>query len=433
MNEYLTKSSLIYVFQSGFRKSHSTDTSLLYLTDFIRRQIDEGKMCGMVLLDLQKAFDTVNHSILLDKLSVMGFSSKVITWFNSYLSERVQRVEIDGVLSEETLVKNGVPQGSVLGPLLFLLYINDMQAVCDCNLFLYADDSALLISDKDVGRIQENLGKELCKVRDWLSENKLMLHLGKTESILFGSKQNLNKVSKLSVRVGDCLISNQTSVNYLGCILDNDLSGVSMAMKVLGKVNARTKFLARHVSFLDKQLMKLLASCLVSCHYDYACISWMSDLSRGWLDKLQKSQNKLIRLVSGFSRFTHVEVSHFKCLDWLPIESRLEYIKLKMVHKMINNRAPSYFNVLFSRVNEQHCYRTRQSLMDITLCRFKTMYGRRSFRYSGALLWNKLPLDIKDISSMVSFSLKTKSWLLSRLLCWWIYIMYIVIRDCKVL
>ncbi len=135
MNEYLTKSSLIYMFQSGFRKSHSTDTSLLYLTDFIRRQIDEGKMCGMVLLDLQKAFDTVNHSILLDKLSVMGFSSKAITWFNSYLSERVQRVEIDGALSEETLVKNGVPQGSVLGPLLFLLYINDMQADCDCNFF----------------------------------------------------------------------------------------------------------------------------------------------------------------------------------------------------------------------------------------------------------------------------------------------------------
>ncbi len=102
---------------------------------------------------------------------------------------------------------------------------------------------------------------------------------------------------------------------------------VLVAMNVLGKVNARTKFLARHVSFLDKQLMKLLASCLVSCHFDYACISWMSDLSRDWLDKLQKSQNKLIRLVSRFSRFTHVEVSHFKCLDWLPIKSRLEYIK----------------------------------------------------------------------------------------------------------
>ncbi len=115
---------------------------------------------------------------------------------------------------------------------------------------------------------------------------------------------------------------------------------VLVAMNVLGKVNARTKFLARHVSFLDKQLMKLLASSLVSCHFDYACISWMSDLSRGWLDKLQKSQNKLIRLVSGFSRFTHVEVSHFKCLDWLPIKSRLEYIKLKMVHKMYHFKKP---------------------------------------------------------------------------------------------
>ncbi len=144
-------------------------------------------------------------------------------------------------------------------------------------------------------------------------------------------------------------------------------------------------------------------------HVFLACL-----ICRGWLDKLQKSQNKLIRLVSGFSRFTHVEVSHFKCLDGYLSKSRLEYIKLKMVHKIINNRAPSYFNVLFSRVNEQHCYRTRQSLMDIKLCRFKS---RRSFRYSGALLWNKLPLDIKDISSMVSFSFKTKSWLLSRLFC----------------
>ncbi len=136
-----------------------------------------------------------------------------------------------------------------------------------------------------------NLGKELCKVRDWISENKLMLHLGKTESILFGSKQNLNKVSKLSVKVGDCLISYRTSVNYLGCILDNDSNGVSMAMKVLGKVNSRNKCLARHVSFLDKQIMKLLASCLVSCHFDYACISWMSDLSRGWLCSISKTES----------------------------------------------------------------------------------------------------------------------------------------------
>ncbi len=114
MNEYLTKSSLIYVFQSGFRKSNSTDTSLLYLTDFIRRQIDEGKMCGMVLLDLQKAFDTVNHSIHLDKLSVMGFSSKAIAWFNYYLTGRVRRVKIDGALSEETVPKS--PSGKCFKP-----------------------------------------------------------------------------------------------------------------------------------------------------------------------------------------------------------------------------------------------------------------------------------------------------------------------------
>lgn len=105
----------------------------------------------------------------------------------SYLTGRVQKVEVGGILSEAKNVNNGVPQGSVLGPLLFLLYLNDIQEVCECNMFLYADDAALLFSDKETNRIQEKLG-ELDKVKDWLSENKLLLHLGKTETILCGSK-----------------------------------------------------------------------------------------------------------------------------------------------------------------------------------------------------------------------------------------------------
>lgn len=142
---------LIYDFH---RRSYSTDTCLIYSTYIIRKQTDESNLCGMVLLDLQKAFDTENHSILFDKLSVKCFSSIVIAWLASYLTGRVQRVEVGGILSEGKLVNNGVPQGRVLGPVLFLLYINHIKVVCNCNLFLYSGDSALLVSDKETSRIQ---------------------------------------------------------------------------------------------------------------------------------------------------------------------------------------------------------------------------------------------------------------------------------------
>ncbi len=181
-----------------FRRIYSTDTCLLYLTDCIRKELN---LCGMVLLDLQKAFDTVNHSILLDKVGAMGFSDTVKSWVASYLSGREQRVEVGGMLSESKTVYNVVPQGSVLGPLLFLLYINDNQAVFVCNMFLYADDDALLASGKETNKIQEKLGEELVKVKDWLSENKLLLHLGKTESIIFGSKYKLSKEDDLVIKV----------------------------------------------------------------------------------------------------------------------------------------------------------------------------------------------------------------------------------------
>lgn len=143
---------LIYDFH---RRSYSTDTCLIYSTYFIRKQTDESNLCGMVLLDLQKAFDTENHSILLDKLSVKSFLSTVIAWLASYLTGRVQRVEVGGILSEGKLV-NRVPQGCVLGPVLFLLYINHMQVVSNCNSFLY---SALLFSDKETSRRQNKLSE----------------------------------------------------------------------------------------------------------------------------------------------------------------------------------------------------------------------------------------------------------------------------------
>jgi len=143
LNLFFTDKDLLSRFQSGFRGGFSTDTCLIYLTDFIRKETDQGNYVGMLLLDLQKAFDTMDHSILIMKLSSTGLGKDIVRWFSSYLSDRQQLVDISGTFSSSATVTCGVPQGSILGPLFFLIYVNDMPAVIKNKLLLYADDSAI--------------------------------------------------------------------------------------------------------------------------------------------------------------------------------------------------------------------------------------------------------------------------------------------------
>ena len=192
LDDYLSSRDLLYKHQSSLRSKFSTDTCLLHLTDFIRFNMDTGNYVGMVLLDLQKAFDTVDHTILLMKLEALGLNDSAVQWFRSYLLDRQQLVDVAGTFSSQTNIVCDVPQGSILGPILFLIYVNDMTAVVKHKLLLYADDSAILVHGKHIHEVESLLSSELETVSDWLICNKLSLHLGKTESVLFGSKHKLN-------------------------------------------------------------------------------------------------------------------------------------------------------------------------------------------------------------------------------------------------
>lgn len=214
--DYLNKSMLFYEYQSGFRAKFSTDSCLINLTDFIRSKMSQGKYVGMVLLDFQKAFGTVDHQILLGKLKAMGVVS--VDWFRSYLSDRQQCVGTNGTDSDFLEVTCGVPQGSILGPVLFLCYINDMPISLRCHLALYADDSALVYSGRLVQQVSDFLTQELELCRKWLVDNRLSLHIGKTECILFGTKRRINKAGDFFVKSGDGFLKRVASVKYLGDI-----------------------------------------------------------------------------------------------------------------------------------------------------------------------------------------------------------------------
>ena len=186
---------ILYRFQSGFRKDFSTDLCLSYLNNKIATGFESRLHTGMILIDLQKAFDTINHEILINKMEFLGFSKNVILWFKSYLSHRKFKVNLNKPFLEPGQPLCGFPQGSILGPFLFLLYINDMPQAVKCELLLYADDTCLIFQHSDINEIEFQLNKNFSSICDWFVDNKLSIHFDedKTKSILFRSKSKIKK------------------------------------------------------------------------------------------------------------------------------------------------------------------------------------------------------------------------------------------------
>ena len=197
-----------YKYQSGFRPNHSTNSCLSFLSNKVLTGIEKGNLTGMILIDLQKAFDTIDHKILIEKMKYLGFSNSAIAWFKSYLENRKFLVNIGDAYSNLGDLSCGVPQGSILGPLLFLLYVNDIPQAVSGDLLLYADDSGLTFEGKDINTIEDQLNKDFNSLCDWFVNNKLSIHFGddKTKFIIFGSKRKLNKVRELDIRRGDIKI-----------------------------------------------------------------------------------------------------------------------------------------------------------------------------------------------------------------------------------
>ena len=288
---FLDENKILFTYQSGFRKHYSTDTCLSYLTDEVRNGFEKGSLTGMILINLQKAFDTIDHKILIEKMSCLGFHESTIRWYKSYLTNMCFIVNVGKDFSSPGKLSCRVPQGSILGLLLFLLYVNDMPQAVKSDLLLYAGDTCLMYTGKGIKMIEEQLNTDLSSLCDWFIDNKLSVHFGeeKTKSILFGNKRQLKNQRDLVLGYENIEIKQYSKVTYLGCILDNDLSGESIATKVLSLVNSRLKFLYREQKFLTLPLRRLLCNALIQPHYDYACPVWYPSLNKRLSKKVQTS------------------------------------------------------------------------------------------------------------------------------------------------
>lgn len=406
---FLDQNSILYTYQSGFRAKYSTDSCLSLLNDKILKGFDEGLLTGMILIDLQKAFDTIDFKILLKKMEHVGFSGSTIEWFKSYLTNRQFFVAVGDSFSDKEALNCGVPQGSILGPLLFLLYVNDMEQAVQCDLPLYADDSCMIYQHKSEKTISENLSRNFASICDWFVDNKLSIHFGedKTKCILFSPKSKLSKIGKLDIQYEGNIIKQYNKVTYLGCTLDETLSGESMALQVISKINKKLKFLYRKNDFLTPSLRRMLCNSLLQPHFDYACSAWYPNLNKCLQKKLQVVQNKCIRfcLQSGYRK--HIGVKEFEAINWLPVGVRFEQCVNTHIYKYYNKLGPEYISNIFTPVNSsERC--TRNSAFKLLKPFRRTVNGQKALSFLGPSLWNSLPNSIKDSPSTNSFKHQIK-------------------------
>jgi hypothetical protein len=415
LSSYLSSNALYEDYQSAYRPLHSTETALLRVQNDILTSIDNKEITVLVLLDLSSAFDTVDHAILLTRLKNIGITGLVYDWFHSYLSGRSQAVFLEGVASDSVNLTCGVPQGSVLGPILFNIYTQPLGEIArkhGMKYHFYADDTQLYssFSVSDSSASIQLISNCIDDIRLWMQSNLLKLNESKTEVILLGTKHQLSKVGNIEISVGNVNIKPCSKVRNLGVIFDCNMTMGEHVNNVCKSSYFYIRLLGKLRKFLNKDTAAMLTHAFVTSRLDY-CNSLLYGISKSLITRLQHVFNCAARIVSRTKMCSHI-MPVFKSLHWLPVLQRCAFKTALLTFKAIHGQAPSYISDLI----KYHCpSRDLRSLDDILLevPRSKSSNGSRAFVVSAPSLWNSLPCDIRSCTSLASFKSKLKTYLFS--------------------
>ena len=273
---YLNDNKLLSSCQSGFRSLHSTITALLEATNSWSVNIDNGFLNSVVFIDLKKAFDTIDHEIILRKMSYFGADQETITWFQSYLSNRTQRCNVNGRLSTPHTITCGLPQGTILGPLLFLMYINDLpNCLQDASPRMFPDDTNITLTAKTLTELKLALTPELSNLNCWLRANRLSLNVAKTELMIIGSRQRLNtQCDEVDIQIDDEIIKRVDCTKSLGFTIDDRLSWSNHVDEICRKVSTAIGALKRIWHFISANTALQIYNALILPHFDYCSPVW---------------------------------------------------------------------------------------------------------------------------------------------------------------
>ena len=397
---YLTSKSILCPHQYGFRKGLSTFDALNSMTSDIFAALDKHKSVIGVFVDFQKAFDTVPHELLLKKLSHYGIRGCILKWFESYLSDRTQRTIYEGSQSLPLPVTYGVPQGSVLGPILFLLNINDISnAFNKFKVVLFADDSSFYIIGSDIKSLIIEANSELDKFYEWSIANRLSVHLDKTKFILFTKKRRKNDIPLF---LNFDIIKQCEFHKILGVTLDSNLSFKYHINDVCNKLSRSINLLFNLKDLMPAHVLKTMYYAYVHPHLLYCLPLWGSACPTH-LQSIFLLQKRAIRIITKSSYLDHTNPL-FKSTE---IMKFFDLIKLETASFMFKNNDDPIFDRLFHNYNT----RFRDNLIppnhDLSL--FK-----RSMQYNGPNIWNSIPIIIKNKQNIKSFRKSYKTYLVSQ-------------------
>ena len=409
---FLKEHKLIYPLQFGFRENHCIDHVLINITEDIRSTLDGRRYgCG-IFIDLQKAFDTVNHEILLKKLEHYGIRGDTLKWFHSYLSDRSQFVTINGHDSTKMEISCGVPQGSVLGPLLFLIFINDLPNVSNkIKIYLFADDTNIYVESETISELVQIVNNELKLVKNWIDANLFSLNISKTNYIIFHSPV-MSIPSDIVITIGRDHIDRSRYVKFLGLLLDENLRW-NFHLSELSKKLARTcGILFKIRDLLPTNTLINVYNSLFMSFLQYGIIVW-GQTSALYIEPIFKLQKKALRAISHEHPRSHT-LPIFKALKLLRLQDVFQLQMLSFVFESINKLNPMCFHDFFTCTSSIHEYHTRHSYRgDVFLAHKNSLqYGLKSIRYMGAKMWNDLPVELRNSPSKHSFKTHLKTHIL---------------------
>ena len=396
---YFDENNLLCRSQSGFRKKHSTETAVTYFADQILMGMDKGLVTGAVFIDLAKAFDTIDHDVLIHKLKHYGVCDESLLWFKDYFCARKQFVTIDSHRSEELDIACGVPQGSILGPLLFIIYINDLSSCMrSCSVSMYAHDTAIYFAASTVNVVNDNINEDLNCLTEWLKDNYLVLNITKTKCILFCSQRHGERNIALTVNLFGSCIESVTTFKYLGVVFDSHMTWKDQADHVYKKVAVRVNVLRRIRTFLTEKAAIHVYNGIILPVFDYCDITWSSLLQQDE-DRLQRLQHRAARIITQSERSSEA----MEKLKWSSLNCRRSYHKAILVYKCLHSLVPNYFLNYFKKFSNVHSYNTRHKNR-LILPKVKYNFGKNTFIFSGVQVYNMLPDHVMKAESIHTFA-----------------------------